>query len=163
VILGKLAFQRKVVEGWLERDPKNSNKVRVDPTFLKSGDQHSEVEKVGQKKKRYSKTIIRLTKVFKKELFTNPSQQQFNYLSLVKAQLITGRRHQLRAHLSYLNYPILGDPLYGGKLNKKVGQRLRVGRLMLHAWQISFVDPSGNKKIEVNSDIPQEFERILKA
>ncbi|MFH0858874.1 MAG: RluA family pseudouridine synthase [Candidatus Omnitrophota bacterium] len=69
--------------------------------------------------------------------------------TLVDLEPFTGRTHQLRVHLDYLGYPILGDTKYG-KNNK-------FKRLALHARSIGFVHPSTKKFIEFNVDIPQEF------
>jgi len=58
-----------------------------------------------------------------------------NELSLVKVHLITGKSHQIRAHLKYLGYPILGDPKYGIKsINKKYNEKMQ----LLHAYRIEF-------------------------
>lgn len=67
--------------------------------------------------------------------------------SLVKLEPITGRTHQLRAHLAYLNSPIVGDDLYDG---------IKADRLMLHASQIEFKNLSG-ETIVVNSPPPKEL------
>lgn len=53
--------------------------------------------------------------------------------TLVEIRLITGRRHQIRAHLASLGHPLLGDPLYGPPPRPVGGAR----RLMLHAWKLS--------------------------
>ncbi len=158
LVLGRLREKKKIVEGWLERDSKNPSKMRLDKAFLKSGDEYSEIERVGEKKKRYSKTIIRLVKVSERNLFTNPSQKESDYLSLIEAQPITGRRHQIRVHLSSLQHPILGDSFYGSKISKRVSERLGIKRLMLHAKEILFTDSSNNKRVMVESELPKEFE-----
>lgn len=55
--------------------------------------------------------------------------------SLVKVHLITGKSHQIRAHISYLGYPILGDNKYGNAL---VNKKLNVNMQKLHAYRIEF-------------------------
>jgi 23S rRNA pseudouridine1911/1915/1917 synthase len=69
----------------------------------------------------------------------------------------TGRTHQIRAHLKFLNFPIVCDPLY----NPKGICPKDLGRLGLHAQSIEFKTPSG-KTIKVESPIPEEFEKMLK-
>lgn len=64
---------------------------------------------------------------------------------LVKADLFTGRTHQIRVHLSSRGLPILGDTLYGGKPYK---------RIMLHAERLVFLHPLTKEKIEVVSPLP---------
>ena len=59
--------------------------------------------------------------------------------SLVKAELITGKSHQLRAQLSFCGHPIIGDLKYGSRaVNQKFFDELDVERQMLHAYRISF-------------------------
>ena len=70
--------------------------------------------------------------------------------SLVKLQPHTGRTHQLRVHMQYLNTPILGDRVYG-----KVSSRL-----FLHAYSLEVTLPGGERKI-FYSDIPREFYDIF--
>lgn len=70
----------------------------------------------------YAKTI------FKKVLSTKK-------FSIVEAELITGRTHQIRLHLAYLGYPIVGDTLYNNKTYDSVDRQL------LHSYEISFKDP----------------------
>ena len=64
---------------------------------------------------------------------------------LIKADLFTGRTHQIRVHLSSRGLPILGDTLYGGKPYK---------RIMLHAERLVFLHPLTKEKIEVVSTLP---------
>lgn len=66
---------------------------------------------------------------------------------LVKLQPQTGRTHQLRVHMSYLNLPILGDYLYGGE---------KYSRVMLHAETIEFQTPDG-QHLTITAPLPSEF------
>ena len=71
--------------------------------------------------------------------------------SLVNCELITGRTHQIRAHMKYINHPIINDPVYG--IEKKptfLGQ-------YLHCYSLIFNHPILNKKIKINLDIPEYF------
>jgi len=67
--------------------------------------------------------------------------------SLVKVFPKTGRTHQIRAHLSLIGYPIVGDTKYGGRQN---------ARLMLHAASLGFKDQRGNK-IKISAPLPPYF------
>lgn len=69
-----------------------------------------------------------------------------NYLSLVEAMPQTGRMHQIRVHLKYLGFPILGDPMYFTKESKKISQELGINRQFLHAIRLEFE----NHKFESN-------------
>ncbi|GIW58822.1 MAG: pseudouridine synthase [Candidatus Dojkabacteria bacterium] len=70
-----------------------------------------------------------------------------NGYSLVLAKPLTGRTHQIRSHLAYLGFPIVGDTLYGGKPFK---------RLMLHAYKITLTKMNG-EKIVLESMLPKDF------
>jgi 23S rRNA pseudouridine1911/1915/1917 synthase len=70
---------------------------------------------------------------------------------LLGVKLETGRTHQIRVHLSFLGFPIVGDTLYGGA---------KAERLMLHARELSFVHPRTNKEMVFKKewDIVHEFD-----
>jgi RluA family pseudouridine synthase len=76
----------------------------------------------------------------------------------IEARPHTGRRHQLRAHLSELGAPILGDELYGGPLT--LGQR-RIERVMLHARRLEFAHPVTGELMSVEAAHPQDFLDVL--
>lgn len=67
-----------------------------------------------------------------------------NDLTLLKVTLITGKSHQIRAHLASIGYPILGDPKYGNKeQNRQAREQLGIKRQMLHAWKLTFPELTG--------------------
>jgi 23S rRNA pseudouridine1911/1915/1917 synthase len=89
------------------------------------------------------------------------------YLSV---QLETGRTHQIRLHLSHLKYPIVGDPVYGGRFAqpKGAGQELLdtlrgFKRQALHAGTLGFDQPRTGKRLVLNSPVPQDFGQLLLA
>ncbi|HET7630103.1 MAG TPA: RluA family pseudouridine synthase [Candidatus Saccharimonadales bacterium] len=73
--------------------------------------------------------------------------------SLIELKPLTGRTHQLRVHLQYLNAPILGDALYDGGKSP-------IGRLCLHAWQLEITVPSRERKTFV-APPPEDFKQAL--
>lgn len=81
----------------------------------------------------------------------------FKGYSLVKAQLITGRTHQLRVHFSFLGYPIVGDKTYGWRNT----ENLKLDRQFLHAYYLKFKHPKTGKWIEFRSGLPENLEKIL--
>jgi 23S rRNA pseudouridine955/2504/2580 synthase len=88
--------------------------------------------------------------------------------SLLKAELITGKPHQIRAHLSYRNYPVLGDPKYGDPgINREMKERYGLTRQMLHSWRIEFPELSGRWSYlsgkHFTAPPPQDFLSLLKA
>ncbi len=65
-------------------------------------------------------------------------------LSLVEAELITGRTHQLRVHFSYINHAIIGDQKYGDfKMNKRFDEKFNYHYQFLHAYKICFYKLKG--------------------
>lgn len=75
-------------------------------------------------------------------------------LTLIQLELFTGRTHQIRAHMSLVGHPILGDELYGG-------DDTRAKRQLLHAFKLIFTDVESGQKIEVRAPLPDDFKEIL--
>ena len=76
--------------------------------------------------------------------------------ALLGVDLITGRTHQIRAHLAHLGYPVLGDPKYGdAELNLKIREKYGIGRQLLHAWRVLFPERAG--------ELPQLDGLVIKA
>ena len=77
-------------------------------------------------------------------------------VTLIEARLETGRTHQIRVHMAYMNHPLVGDEVYGKKDSK-----FKVEGQMLHAKILGFIHPSKNEYVEFNSDLPDEFKQVL--
>ena len=75
--------------------------------------------------------------------------------SLLKVNIETGRTHQIRVHMKYLNHPILGDSTYGS--SSKI-----IERQMLHAYMLEFIHPITKEVIKVVGKLPEDFENIIK-
>jgi len=82
--------------------------------------------------------------------------KRFAKLNLVELQPQTGRRHQLRKHLSGIGHSILGDKDYGAE-----GLLLMGKGLYLHAYSLSFRHPFTNEKVFFKSDLPQRFKKLF--
>lgn len=82
--------------------------------------------------------------------------EYFDQHSLVTCYPITGRTHQIRVHLAYINYPIVGDRIYGHRK-----QTLPLKRHFLHAHQIHFRRPHDNEPIDLTVPLPAELQTIL--
>lgn len=73
-------------------------------------------------------------------------------MTLVKANLKTGRTHQIRVHMAYIGHPLIGDEVYS-----KSNKNSEVKGQMLHAMTLGFIHPSTKKYIEFNVDVPKQF------
>ncbi len=73
--------------------------------------------------------------------------------ALVLCHLHTGRTHQIRVHLHHRGAPLVGDPIYG----KPSPTSALTGRLMLHAWRLSFDHPRSGQRLHLAAPIPPEF------
>lgn len=90
------------------------------------------------------------------KLFQSVSSERFGKLNLVKLEPQTGRRHQLRKHLSSIGNPILGDKEYG------IENLILSGKgLYLHAYSLSFIHPFTNKQVCLKDELPQRFKKIF--
>lgn len=79
------------------------------------------------------------------------------HVTLLEVHLITGRSHQIRAHLASIGHPVIGDMKYGNpKLNREFSKNAGVTHQLLHAYRLIFAD--GTK---IQADAPKEFERAL--
>ncbi len=76
--------------------------------------------------------------------------------SLVSAEPITGRTHQIRIHLAYIGHPVVGDRVYGFRK-----QRLPLERQFLHAARLAFELPSTGKPVEFSSALPPDLTALL--
>jgi 23S rRNA pseudouridine1911/1915/1917 synthase len=96
--------------------------------------------------------------------------EKFSHHTYVNVQLETGRTHQIRVHLAHVHYPLLGDPLYGGRfriptgVDPELGMMMRnFGRQALHARYLSFSHPKTRELCRFEAEIPKDFQRMLDA
>jgi 23S rRNA pseudouridine955/2504/2580 synthase len=80
-----------------------------------------------------------------------------NNYSHLKAKIITGRMHQIRAHSSYEGFPIVGDRKYGNETLNKQAKEIGLNRMLLHATSISFK----NLEISCSAELPKLFSKIM--
>lgn len=83
-------------------------------------------------------------------------------IAVVRATLATGRRHQIRRHLSYGRYPVVGDTSHGEtELNHIANSKYGISRLCLHSRRLSFVDPFTSKRIDLHVPVPDDLRLVL--
>lgn len=81
--------------------------------------------------------------------------------TLVNADLKTGRTHQIRVHLQYIGYPILGDEKYGNFEQNKALFKLGLRRMFLHAHSVVFTHPITGVKVELEAKLPHNLQSFL--
>jgi 23S rRNA pseudouridine1911/1915/1917 synthase len=96
--------------------------------------------------------------------------RKFAHHSLIDVQLETGRTHQIRVHMAHINYPLLGDPVYGGRSRIPAGIRPELAnqlrefrRQALHARRLSFRHPDSTEYCSFEADVPQDLQVMLDA
>ena len=82
--------------------------------------------------------------------------REFRDYSLLELHLQTGRTHQIRVHMAYLNHPIVGDMIYSKRKNE-----FNITSQLLHAKAIGFYHPRNGKYMEFESQLPDEFLNII--
>lgn len=90
--------------------------------------------------------------------------ERFGNATLLKAQLFTGRTHQIRVHFQHLGYPLAGDQLYGKRQDQRFTEVTGISapRQMLHAAEISFTHPASRQRVRFEAPVPEDFHSILK-
>ena len=83
--------------------------------------------------------------------------ERFNDHTLVKCQLVSGRTHQIRVHMSAIGHPVEGDPLYAGRNHDKLYKN---GQL-LTAYKLKLIHPSSKKEMVFEIDLPDYFKEVL--
>ena len=83
--------------------------------------------------------------------------ERFKKHTLIEVLLETGRTHQIRVHMKYIGYPVLGDPIYGyrSEVDNEHGQ-------YLHAQELSFIHPRSGERLTFNAPLPDYFEEKIK-
>lgn len=95
-------------------------------------------------------------------------EERFRGHTLLRVKLETGRTHQIRVHLAHIGFPVLGDPVYGGRRRALAGasaalQAALTGfrRQALHAQRLRFAHPGTGRPISFEAPLPDDLARLL--
>lgn len=114
-------------------------------------------------------------RIDRKKMAVNPSGKEaitdyeviknYKYASKVRLKLHTGRTHQIRVHMQYLGYPIIGDKTYGLKVDKnnKIDILKEFSRQALHAEELQFIHPRNGQDINIKSEVPKDLKELEEA
>lgn len=106
----------------------------------------------------HNRQKMAVTRSNSKEAITNFDViKRYSDNTLIQCHLVTGRTHQIRVHLSYIGYPVEGDPLYGGRSYKK----LYSGGQLLTAVKLKLIHPRSKKEMEFETKLPDYFQDII--
>lgn len=133
LVRGKISKPQSI-EGWLLKD-EAANQVQIFSEEVPKG--------------KYIKT-----RYVPLKWYTDGGQGEF---TLLEVHLITGRSHQIRAHLASIGHPIAGDGKYGDKIvNQRFAKTYHIHSQLLHAWRMTLADGR-----ELKAPFPREFQKIL--
>ena len=104
-----------------------------------------------------------------KEAITNfKIKERLGGYTLLNVSLETGRTHQIRVHLAFINFPILGDSVYGGRKKFVAGtteaekkEILKFPRQALHAEKLEFIHPTSGKSVNYSAKTPKDLTQLI--
>ncbi len=82
--------------------------------------------------------------------------ERYEDYTLLEVSLETGRTHQIRVHMAYINHPIVGEPVYSRQKNE-----FKINKQMLHAYKLGFLHPTSKNHMEFELDLPNYFKKII--
>ena len=95
-------------------------------------------------------------------------EQRFKRHTLIRVKLETGRTHQIRVHMSHIHYPLVGDPVYGGRFqmpadcNPALAEALRgFKRQALHAARLGLEHPETGEYCEWEREMPEDMQHLI--
>ncbi|MFP4263889.1 MAG: RluA family pseudouridine synthase [Halomonas sp.] len=82
-------------------------------------------------------------------------------VTLVEAEPVTGRTHQIRVHAAHAGHPLLGDDKYGSRESQALAARLGLSRLFLHAESLAFPEPTSGREVRIRAPLPDDLLAVL--
>ena len=153
LLICKNNFAHKEIASQLETHSMHREYIALVDGIITS-DSGKIIGKIGRSKENRLKMAI--DNINGKEAITHfEVLKRYKKYTLIKCRLETGRTHQIRVHMSSINHPLVGDKLYGGSTSLyNEGQ-------LLHAYNLTFIQPSTKKEVNVQIDLPQYFIDVL--
>ncbi|MDD5147217.1 MAG: RluA family pseudouridine synthase [Candidatus Daviesbacteria bacterium] len=107
-----------------------------------------------------SELIEKIFEGFNKIQLRKLRTMNYQLYTLLKCKPKTGRTHQIRVHLKYINHPIVSDEKYSGRKMNRLDKRW-CPRMFLHAAKIGFKHPVSGEWMELESELPEDLEKAL--
>jgi 23S rRNA pseudouridine955/2504/2580 synthase len=168
IVKGKVE-EKKRIEGYLSKD-EDKNQVQIFMTKMDNTEYIcTEYEPIA-----YSKNALKDIEVLREEAYERRNKQEntdtddtFGSYTLLQVKLITGRSHQIRAHLASIGHPIIGDYKYGSqKTNHYFKSKYALTHQLLHSNRLIFPEIEGELSYlsgkEFTAEVPELFEKIQK-
>ncbi len=133
------------------RDAKREVTLPLTKFLTGTGERRVRVEQVGGQA---AKTVF-----YRRRVWTDTDPP----LSLLEAELLTGRTHQIRVHLTHLGFALAGDQKYGDFAWNKALAKQGLKRMFLHARRLAFTHPVEEREVEIEAALPLELSRYLDA
>jgi len=154
-----------MVEQWRQRDVEKRylavtrgympEELHLDYAMVPPVDKYAKHEHI----KPAQETITDFKLLAKVEIDVEIDKYPQSRYCLVEVMPKTGRKHQIRRHLKHISHPIIGDARYGkGRHSRYFRDNFDAGRLLLHAWQLSFEHPYSGERVDLYAglDIPMK-------
>lgn len=87
--------------------------------------------------------------------------ERFDETTLLDVTIDTGRTHQIRVHLNFIGFPVVGDSLYGNKVSARIAEELGLKRQFLHASQLGFAMPGDGEARVFEAPLPADLRDTL--
>ena len=110
---------------------------------------------------RFLELVHRLDREGRESQTVFRKKREMRNYTLLSAELLTGRTHQIRVHLNHLGFPIAGDDKYGDfDLNRALAKQ-GLKRMFLHAGELEFGHPLSGKALKLHAPLPEDLSRFL--
>jgi 23S rRNA pseudouridine955/2504/2580 synthase len=133
------------------RDAKREVTLPLTKFLTSTGERRVRVEQVGGQS---AKTVF-----YGRRVWTNVDPP----MSLLEAELHTGRTHQIRVHLTHLGFALAGDEKYGDFAWNKMLSKQGLKRMFLHARRLAFAHPVEEREVAIEAALPSELSRFLES
>ncbi len=158
-------LESRVVEGAIARNPRSREKFAIldegSPRFAGEAGKEAKTEFVPIKLMVMgSEFIEKIFSDFNKIQIKKLKTMNYELYTLVNCLPLTGRTHQIRVHLKYINHPVVSDDKYAGRKIVRLDHRW-CPRQFLHAARLGFKHPVSDKWMEFESPLPEDLEKVL--
>ncbi|WP_046079732.1 RluA family pseudouridine synthase [Halomonas sp. HG01] len=90
-------------------------------------------------------------------------REAFARATLIEAEPITGRTHQIRVHAAHAGHPLLGDDKYGTREAGRIAAQFGLSRLFLHAASLTFPEPTSGKPVKIRAPLGETLDGVLES